>query len=440
MATDSVEIRKILEAISNNHLESRRTLHLTPSENVLSPGARLPLILDLYSRYFFDHKRILGTWTFYGAIGPGQVELSVLIPMLRKLAKAQYVTVRPLSGLNCMTIAMAALARHGDTVVTVPLEQGGHMSTPHVAERLGLKRMDLPMNGPTSIDLPGFERLVAKIKPAVVYLDQSIQLVPLDPQPLRKILDHASPTTRIHFDSSHINGLILGGALQNPLERGATSFGGSTHKTLPGPHKGFLATNDEDLWERFYHFADHFVSHHQIATVMSLAITVSELIDCGGNQYACQILENARYLASRLVEEGIEVAGEPGRWTECHQVWVSPGPQGHRLADALYELGLVVNCLPSLPGMDWPSLRLSVAEITRLGASQSHIDLLAKLLAECILAGEIVPEAPWRLTELRQELDRPHYCYSPDELADRGLSSELVQLVSLIAEQTSYVG
>ena len=439
MNAEDGDIRSILCAVSEDHARNRRALHLTPSENVLSPGARLPLVLDLYSRYFFDHKRLLGTWTFYGAVGPGQVELEVLTPLLRKLAKARHISVRPLSGLNCMTIALASLGGIGDAVISVPLEQGGHLSTPHVAERLGFRRSDLPMFGPTRVDLDGFARLAKAIEPAVVYLDQSTQLEPIDPAPLRKILDDASPRTRIHYDSSHVNGLILGGALPNPLERGATSFGGSTHKTLPGPHKGFLATNDDALWERFDHFTNHLVSHHQVAAVLSLAVTICELQDCAGDRYAQQILQNAHCLASHLAERGVNVAGAPGRWTGCNQVWASAGTSGHRLADSLHEHGLVVNCLPSLPGMEGPALRLSVAELTKLGAGQKQVEALAGILADCIHSGSVTPDASRRVLDLRSELDRPRYCYEPQDLAAHGLSEELVHLVSAIAKGTRYV-
>jgi len=294
------------------------------------------------------------------------------------------------------------------------------------------------MFGPTSLDLDGFTRLAREKKPSVVYLDQSTQLEPIDPAPLREILDIVSPDTRIHYDSSHVNGLILGGALPNPLERGATSFGGSTHKTLPGPHKGFLATNDNALWERFDHFANHLVSHHQVAAVMSLAVTVCELRDCGGDRYARQILQNADCLAANLVERGITVAGVPGRWTGCHQVWASAGPGGHALADSLHEHGLVVNCLPSLPGLEGPALRLSVAELTRLGANQMHVEALAAILADCVHGGTATPDARRGIFDLRRELDRPRYCYEVHELAQLGLSDELVHLVSKISEGTRF--
>ena len=75
-------------------------------------------------------------------------------------------------------------------------------------------------------------------------------MFPIDPQPIRNLIDKLSPETILHYDSSHINGLIFGKALFNPLTRGAHCYGGSTHKTLPGPHKGFLAMNELSIAKR----------------------------------------------------------------------------------------------------------------------------------------------------------------------------------------------
>lgn len=207
------------------------------------------MVLDGYSRYFVDHMELFGEWSFFGGVEAGRIETDLLKPMLSDMAGADHVDVRPISGLNCMTVAMGGLCPAGGTMYTVPVESGGHMSTTTVAERLGIRTVPLPMDGHHAIDL---DRLAEQLKtdpPNLVYLDQSTQLFPIDPLPVRELLDQHAPQALLHYDSSHINGLILGGALPNPLDRGAHSFGGSTHKTLPGPHKAFLATNDRRVAE-----------------------------------------------------------------------------------------------------------------------------------------------------------------------------------------------
>ncbi|PQQ36105.1 hypothetical protein C6H68_21275 [Photorhabdus luminescens] len=229
---------------------STSTISLVPSENILSPLARVPYLLDIQARYHLDDLRLFGERCFPSGIDVEEIENDILIPTLSTLSKGQYISVRPISGLNAMTIGISALTSPGDTVLSIPMSYGGHASTSHVIKCLGLKYVALEFSDVDRLDLEKLENCLKELKPRLIYIDQSTFLVPLDPLPIREIVDRVSPGTMIFFDTSHINGLILGESLANPLERGADVFGGSTHKTLPGPQKGFLATNQEMLFKK----------------------------------------------------------------------------------------------------------------------------------------------------------------------------------------------
>lgn len=424
-------ISLLLNRLGQHERRARRSLNFTPSENVLSPLARLPLVLDTYPRYFFDDLRIVGDWQFFGGVEAGQIELEVLVPTLRQLTGAEYVDVRPISGLNCMTVAMAALCPAGGTMYSVAGDSGGHLSSIHVAERLGIRTVPLPMPSHQYVDLEALERMLRTDPPALVYLDQATQLFPIDPKPIRALLDLWAPKARLHYDSSHTNGLILGGALPNPLERGAHSFGGSCHKTLPGPHKGFLATNDAETAERIDKIASHFVSHHHLGEVVSLAITLIELQEKNGAGYAQQILDNAKVFASVMAQQGVEVAAPESGYTGCHQVWAAPadGVDANRVARLMAEHGLLVNRFGGLPGIARSAFRLSVAEVTRLGATEQTMERLARVFAESMRGGHITPGLSREIQEIRAQASRPRYCYTSAEAEALGLDPALLPLL-----------
>lgn len=427
------DLDRVLSLLACEDSSARRSLNLTPSENVLSPLARLPFVLDGYSRYYFDHLRMFGAWSFFGALEHGQIEDQVLLPLLRNLAAAEYITVQPISGLNGMTVAMSALANPGDTVLTMPLAAGGHMSTARVAGRLGLRQLDLPMLDEFTVDLDGLKGTLAQERPALIYLDQSTVLFPVDIQPLRAVLDSAGSSALLHVDTSHLNGLVLGGALANPLHRGADSFGGSTHKTLPGPHKAFLATRNADIAERFAAAAGDLVSHHQPAAVASLAITLLEFRDCGGDRYARQVVKNAQSFAAALAQRGLQVVGADRGYTACHQLWVDPGTaDSARAAEQLYAAGVRVNRV-GVPGIKGSALRLSVAEVTRLGAEEEAFGLLAGALADALDGTDPINDD---LAQLRAQLDRPRFCFDTDDLP--ALPEELSRLVDALFEITRH--
>ena len=272
----------------------------------------------------------------------------------------------------------------------------------------------------------------------MVYLDHSIQLFPLDPAPLRKILTDNGIETTIHYDSSHLNGLIVTGAIDNPLKCGADSFGGSTHKTLPGPHKSFLATNSERVYEAISGTAYHFVSHQQSALNSSLAITLMELEQCDGRAYGQKGIENARLFASLLNEAGVPVAGKEFGFTGCHQVWCTPalGTSSKEAAESMYNAGLIVNKLPRLPGLSGPAFRLSLAEVTRFGAQSKHIERFAAIFARLLHGEPASAEILKSVRHLREELSGPKYCFTLEDIQMAGAPPELVELYKTISKSS----
>lgn len=427
------QLETLVAKLAQEQRRATRSVNLTPSENVLSPLARVPFVLDSYSRYFFDHLSKFGAWSFFGALDSGGIEQEVALPLLREMTAAPYVTVQPISGLNCMTVALAALTEPGDTVVTVPVGSGGHISTAGVAARLGLRALSLPMSDVHDINEDAASAMLRRERPALIYLDQSSQLFPVDPAPLRRLIDGYSPNTRMHVDTSHTNGLVLGGALPNPLDRGADTFGGSTHKTLPGPHKGFLATRSAELWDRIEQMCGVLVSHHHPADVVSLAITLLEMRDHGGDHYAAQVMANARVLARQLHEAGVMVAAADRTFTACHQVWVEPATADDavELTNRLFAAGLGVNRV-ALPGMAGSGLRLSSAEVTRLGATEDDMRTLATALSSAIVAGESQEALRGQIADLRRRLDRPRFCVDVRDID--GVVPEMARLLAAIDE------
>ena len=420
-------IERVLELLERHEDRVGSSINFTPSENRLSPLARLPLTCDINARYFLDDLRLFGTWAFNGGKDAGELEATVLRPMLKAMARAEYVNVRPISGLNCMTAALAATTRPGDLMVGVSPDHGGHVSTRVVAETLGRKFLALPMLSPHALDCEAFGRLLERERPSLVYVDQATMLFPLNLRPFRESIDAHSPSTILHYDSSHVNGLIFGGILPNPLEAGAHLFGGSTHKTLPGPHKGFLATNSAALAKRIEEVADHFISHHHSGAIASLAITLIEFEECGGAEYALKTVRNAKRFASVLHAAGVEVAGADDGFTACHQVWVVPPSDVDMPQLALdFELcGLIVNSFKGLPGIARPALRVSFAEATRMGAEVAHAEQLAEIFADLILRRRSVAEAAERSRPLAAALSRPRYCFDRDALAAKAIGERV---------------
>lgn len=425
MPNKSSNICSLLSTLSNNETRARKDISLIASENTLSPLAKLPFLLDLHARYFLDERRRFNKWLFPNGAQLDEIENDLLIPLLSELAGATYVNVRPISGMNCMTIALAALTEPGDMIFAIPIENGGHSSTAAVATKLALQVEYLPFLNAYDIDYEQLEKKLAQLRPKLIYIDQANFLFPIDPQCIRQLIDRVSPETIIHYDSSHTNGLIIGKAMFNPLQCGAHCYGGSTHKTLPGPHKAFLATHDASLAAKIDSQARHFVSQHHPSSMVSLLITLMEMKECQGEDYAKQVLTNTQVFAQALANNGFHVAAQSRGYTECHQLWTYPAGDNASFFNSLTKLGIMTNRFDNLPGINQPAFRLSFAEATRLGATATDAKTLASIMAYIVRFPKHYLDMQEQVALLSQKLAKPNYCYQLEDFEDSVISREM---------------
>jgi glycine hydroxymethyltransferase len=414
------EMDHLFGLLTKHEIKLKRSFSFIPSENMISPLARLAYLSDGYSRYFFDEKEVFGRWNFQGGSIIGDIQRNILMPLFRKLAKAKYIDVRAVSGLTGMTLALAAFGgQPGSHMFSVPVQAGGHPDTQYVAQKLGLVAHNLPFASWDTLDLDQLGQMIEQEKPSLIYIDHATSLFPLNLETIIQVIRSTSiRPVHIHVDTSHINGLVWGGALPNPLECGADSFGGSTHKTFPGPHKAILFTNNAEVSERLTSVAVNMISHHHMSDVIALTITLIEFLECGGTEYASRILENAQAFAYELDQRGINVQGKKRGFTQTHQVWIDTSPflSAHESASRLFDSGLIVNPFDPLPSLNGPGIRMGLNEPTRLGLREEHMKLFADYFREIIIEGKDTIEVAKKVATLRQE-SHPTYCYGPQYFA-----------------------
>ncbi|WP_327141316.1 hypothetical protein [Nocardia sp. NBC_01327] len=379
---------------------NRTAINLVPSENRMSPAAHAMLATDYANRYFFNQTLAPQGWEFRGGEGLADLETAGC-QALSRLTGAEFVNLRPLSGLNGMMIALSGLGGEpGARVVTIAPACGGHYATGALIRRFGYQWV--PVNCVDGrVDLTQLEQALAT----------GVSLIYADLQNSRHMLDVTAigevarryPGTRLHVDCSHTLGLILGGAHPNPLDHGAQSISSSLHKSFPGPHHGLLATRDADIDALLRDAQFTLVSSHHFSAALAAAVTALEF-EIYGSGYADAVIANARALATALADYGFDVVGDAGSgYTDTHQVWVRlPDPVG--VSDRLARWGIRVNIQSDLPGCPGRMWRLGAAEPTVLGATTTDMHELAAVIAQ---ARDGHTSSHVRgLSELRQRLGR----------------------------------
>lgn len=399
------DIARLQEAMRS----ATAALNLVPSENRLSPLASLPLGSDLVNRYFFNDQLDPGFWQFRGGQEVATLETALTIGSLERLARADFVNVRPISGMSAMLLVLAALGGPpGGHVVTIDPATGGHYATSALARRLGLEVTTVPVRD-GQVDLVELRRVVHPARTRVVYLDLQNARHELAVAPIVETIREVAPDTFLHVDCSHTLGLVLGGAHANPLDLGATSMGGSTHKTFPGPHKGAVFTRSGSVAQLLRETQMDLLSSHHLAQTISLGFAAAEFLHFGQG-YARQVVRNARALGQRLHDAGFDVILDgDGHVTSTHQVWVRIGSptETDAFCEALYSRGVRANVQVDLPGVAGPILRLGVNEMTFRGGRDDAIATTAALFEQVLHPAAAAPTLT--ADDVTAALDRPFH-------------------------------
>ncbi len=403
----------MFQAAVAQHRLLEDAIPLIASENVTSLTVRSLLTTDFGHRYA---EGKVGERYYQGCQFVDEVE-AVALEAARKLFRAEHANVQPISGMNANLAAFAALAQPGDTVLSLKVSHGGHISHAKFSTA-GLRGLKVEYHAfdpaTMSIDAGASARKIREVRPKVVVLGGSLLLFP---HPVRELRGAATEAgARVLYDGAHVMGLIAGGRFQDPLREGADVLTGSTHKTLPGPQGGMILCTKEVADAVDTGVYPGTTSNHHLHHLAGLAVALEEM-RVFGKAYSKAIVENAKTLARALHEGGMKVLGEGRGFTESHQVAADVTAQGGgtAVAERLERCNIIANknLLPwDPPGASTnPSgLRLGSQEVTRLGFGKPEMEALADLILRAA-RGENLTKVKAEVRELRRPFQRVRYSF-----------------------------
>ena len=399
--------------VEHNIWRKRRCINLIASENVMSPLAMLFYMNDMMHRYAEGKpfKRF-----YQGLKFVDEVEVATM-KIIGDLLETEYVDLRPISGTTANASAFRTFTKPGDKAVVVPVQAGAHVSHTRYGTlgALGIEQIEMPFDlDEWNIDIDGARKVIEDVKPKIVILGGSLYIFP---HPTKEIAEIAhSVGAKLIYDAAHVLGLIMGKVWSNPLKDGADVLTSSTHKTFPGPQGGLIAASTKDDIKAIGKVVfPMFVSNHHLHRLAATAITGVEM-KLYGEEYARQIIRNAKALAEALVENGFNVVAENKGYTMSHQVVVDvKGLGGGAKAAKLLEDANIIlnkNMLPWDKPEDIknPSgLRIGVQEVTRWGMKEDDMKVIADFMKKVIIDSKDPKEIGKEVIEFRKNYLEIHY-------------------------------
>ena len=391
--------KKIFSMLKDHHKWFENSIPLIASENIPSPAVREAIISDFGNRYAEGWP---GERVYAGCVYIDKVEIECMA-LAKKLFKAEFADVRPISGVVANLVIYSAFTNPGDVMLAPSIPAGGHIShgkkehfgTAGLVHGLEIEFFAFDAEEMT-IDVDKTKKKVEELKnsgrlPKMAMFGGSLFLFP---HPVKELADFLKGhNMHINYDAAHVAGLIAGNQFQDPLREGADSITTSTHKTLFGPQGGLVLAYEKygDAIKKAT-FPGLTSSHH-IHHMAAKAITFAEALEFG-KDYAKQVIKNAKALAEALSDYGFVVLGEKRGFTKSHQIAVNvlKFSDGGKVEAELEKANIIVN-RQLIPGdikagrnyFHPGGIRLGVPEITRLGMKESEMKEIASFIKKVII-------------------------------------------------------
>lgn len=380
---------EVFDAIAGEANRQKEGLELIPSENYVSKNVLLAngsILTNKYSEGYPGRR-------YYGGQEYTDVVERLAIERICKLFNCKFANVQPHSGAPANLAVYAALLEPGDTVLGMDLSHGGHlthghpMTLPAKIYKFVTYKMKDPETG--EIDYEGLRQVALEHKPKLIIAGFSAYPRTLD---YKKFVDIAKEVGAVTMaDMAHIAGLIAGKALRNPFDDGFDIITSTTHKTLRGPRGGIILTRESEELAKKIDKAifPGIQGGPHMHTIAAKAVAFGEALTPAFQEYAQQVLKNAKAMEAVFNREKIRMIGGG---TDNHlilaDVFGSLGVTGKEAQTALDEVGITLN-MNSIAGdtrkpLDPSGIRFGTPAITTRGFKEAECARVAELLIETL--------------------------------------------------------
>ncbi len=304
-----------------------------------------------------------------------------------ELFHMDHANVQPHSGAQANMAVFFALLKHGDSVLSMDLSNGGHLSHGSPVNFSGtyfnVTQYGVDDNG--VIDYDNVRKLALECKPKLIICGASNYSKIIDFKKFREIADEVGAI--LMADIAHIAGLIAGGVHPSPAGY-AQIVTTTTHKTLRGPRGGIIMCDEEyaaAIDKAVFPGIQGGPLEHIIA---GKAVALKEALEPSFRKYAEQIVKNAKAMAQGLLDNGLDIVGG---MTENHLMTLDlrkTGKTGKDMANVLERVGITANknTVPNDPQSPFVTsgIRLGAAAMTTRGFKEDDMKEVSRIIAEAI--------------------------------------------------------
>ena len=294
---------EVYASVKRENERQSHNIELIASENIVSEAVLLAAGTPLTNKYAegYPGKRYYG-----GCVYVDEVE-EIARERAKKLFGAEHANVQPHSGASANLAVFFALLEPGDTVLSMNLSEGGHLSHGSPVNISG-KYFNIVPYGvdetTQTIDYDLVEKLAIENKPKLILAGASAYARAIDFKRFREIADKVGAYLLV--DMAHIAGLVAAGLHESPVPY-ADVVTTTTHKTLRGPRGGLILCREQYAKQIDKAIFPGIQGGPLMHIIAAKAVALGEALTDEFKEYQKQIIKNANCLANALKEEGFNI-------------------------------------------------------------------------------------------------------------------------------------
>lgn len=394
----------------------RQNIELIASENFVSPAVMAAMGSHLTNKYAegYPGKR------YYGGCYAVDKAEELARQRACELFGAKFANVQPHSGASANLAAFVAFLQPGDTVLSMNLAHGGHLSHGSPVNISGKYFNIVPYGVSESdcrIDYEEVRRIAHECNPKLILAGASAYPRTIDFKKFREIADEVGAVLMV--DMAHIAGLVAAGLHPSPIPY-ADVVTTTTHKTLRGPRGGMILCNDEQVFKKINSAVFPGTQGGPLMHVIAAkAVCFAEALNPEFKAYQQQVINNARVLADTLMKHGVKLVSGG---TDNHLMLVdlsNEGITGKELEKLLDDVHITANKNGIPFDTQKPTItsgiRLGTPSVTSRGMKEEEMVVIGELIADIIKNKE---EALERSNEKVLKLTERFPLYANDIIDD----------------------
>jgi glycine hydroxymethyltransferase len=293
---------ELAAAIAGELRRQQDCIELIASENIVSR-----LVLEAQGS-ILTNKTVEGLpyARYYGGAEYADVIEALAVERAKKLFNCRFANVQPHSGSNANAGVFLGLLKLSDTILSMNVAAGGHISHGHPATLTGrdYRIVSYGVSRETErIDLDDVRDLARRERPRMIIAGGSAYPRAIDFAAMRAIADEVGAYFLV--DMAHFAGLVATGLHPDPLPH-AHVVTTTTYKSLRGARGGMVLWNDQSLSNRInagiFPGVQGSVLMHAVA---GKAACLGEALRPEFTAYNRAVIDNARALARALADAGL---------------------------------------------------------------------------------------------------------------------------------------